>query len=358
MRPTGLPRIAASAAFLLLAGLAMPASVAAHSGVTISGGTIYFVSPDLGSESTALVSRASDGSIEISDSTGFGGVSPGPCIPITEREARCPSDGITKVLTSVGPEADSTTSELDLKTVLQGGSGNDVLSGGPANDELTGGSGNDRLSGGEGDDKLSDATGADYFDGGPGNDSINSRSGDVDTVRCGPGVDTVTADPGDVLVDEPDCEWVQRVAPSSLLPSGPGNDLTAPILTRLKLVNPRLRLTRLRRFARISWSLSEKALVTFRLRRAWRGHLAGRRCRPGAPRRAQRSCVGFRAIGGGIDANGRAGSNTKRVGLVYHGRLFPPARYRVEALAVDASGNRSPLFKAGFRVLKRTRHKR
>ena len=73
-----------------------------------------------------------------------------------------------------------------IKTILDGGTGNDTITGGDGNDTILGGSGNDTLSGGRGNDTLRGGAGADSLVGGQGNDTLQGDAGD-DTLRGGAG---------------------------------------------------------------------------------------------------------------------------------------------------------------------------
>ena len=73
-----------------------------------------------------------------------------------------------------------------IKTVLNGGAGNDTITGSDGNDTILGGSGNDTLSAGRGNDTLHGGAGADSLAGGQGNDTLLGDAG-VDTLRGGAG---------------------------------------------------------------------------------------------------------------------------------------------------------------------------
>jgi len=75
---------------------------------------------------------------------------------------------------------------IRIKTVINGGGGNDVLAAGDGNDTLIGGPGNDALNGGQGNDTLRGGTGTDSLVGGLGNDTLFGESG-RDTLRGGAG---------------------------------------------------------------------------------------------------------------------------------------------------------------------------
>lgn len=73
-----------------------------------------------------------------------------------------------------------------IKTVLNGGAGNDTITGGDGKDTILGGQGNDTLSGGRGNDTLRGGAGADSLAGGRGNDTLQGNPG-LDTLRGGAG---------------------------------------------------------------------------------------------------------------------------------------------------------------------------
>jgi len=73
-----------------------------------------------------------------------------------------------------------------LRTVLNGGDGNDSILGGDGNDVISGGTGDDTLNGGNGNDSIWGGRGADSLVGGTGDDSLFGDAG-VDTLRGGAG---------------------------------------------------------------------------------------------------------------------------------------------------------------------------
>jgi uncharacterized secreted protein with C-terminal beta-propeller domain len=73
-----------------------------------------------------------------------------------------------------------------IKTVLNGGTGNDTITGSDGSDTILGGQGNDTLSGGRGNDTLRGGAGADSLAGGLGNDTLQGEAG-ADTLRGGAG---------------------------------------------------------------------------------------------------------------------------------------------------------------------------
>jgi hypothetical protein len=100
--------------------------------------------------------------------------------------------------------------------------------------------------------------------------------------------------------------------------TGPGLDVTAPVLSRLRVAPAHVR-----RSARVSYRLSEPATVLFTLRRAIR-------------RRGHTRYVPMR---GSFTRAGRLGDNRFRfTGRVGH-RALKAGRYRLVATATDAAGN-------------------
>jgi uncharacterized secreted protein with C-terminal beta-propeller domain len=73
-----------------------------------------------------------------------------------------------------------------IRTVLDGGTGNDTITGSDGSDTILGGQGNDTLSGGRGNDTLRGGAGADSLAGGLGNDTLQGEAG-ADTLRGGAG---------------------------------------------------------------------------------------------------------------------------------------------------------------------------
>jgi FG-GAP repeat len=108
---------------------------------------------------------------------------------------------------------------------------------------------------------------------------------------------------------------------------GPGADLTAPVLTRLRLTN-----------GRISYVLSEPATVRLRVQRARRRH-------------------GFLSLRGALAHTSVAGRNSVRFSGRLRGRTLRPGRYRLIATPTDPTGNRGIPRRAGFRVIRRKAHR-
>ena len=82
-----------------------------------------------------------------------------------------------------------------IKTVLDGGVGNDTITGSDGNDTIFGGPGNDTLNGGRGNDALRGGAGDDSLIGGQGNDTLQGDTG-RDTLRGGAGKNTLDGGAG------------------------------------------------------------------------------------------------------------------------------------------------------------------
>ena len=163
----------------------------------------------------------------------------------------------------------------------------------------------------------------------------------------------MTADLFDLVVDEATggCESVQRRAPGALGPGDdPGADLTAPAVTGLRVSPRSFRITARRRWARISWSLSEPASTAFGLQRGFQGRRSGARCVRGRAASRRSACVGYASIRRGFIVPAGAGRNSAELALWSRGRRLPAGRYRLRARATDTTGNRSRLRTAYFRI--------
>ena len=82
-----------------------------------------------------------------------------------------------------------------IKTVINGGAGNDTITGSDGSDTILGGPGNDSLNGGSGSDTLRGGTGADSLTGGHGNDTLQGDAGS-DTLRGGAGQNALNGGAG------------------------------------------------------------------------------------------------------------------------------------------------------------------
>ncbi|HYZ25284.1 MAG TPA: calcium-binding protein, partial [Geminicoccaceae bacterium] len=99
----------------------------------------------------------------------------------------------------LGGPGDDTIYGYEGDDLLDGGPGDDRLFGGPGNDQLLGGEGNDRAFGGTGDDLLLGGSGNDRLFGEEGRDRLDGGSGD-DLLDGGPDADRMVGGSGDDLL--------------------------------------------------------------------------------------------------------------------------------------------------------------
>lgn len=105
---------------------------------------------------------------------------------------------------------------------------------------------------------------------------------------------------------------------------------------------------------RVSYTLSEPANVTFTVQRATTGRTVRGRCvRQTRRNRTRRRCIRFVAVRGSFAHAGRTGANTFTFRGVMNRRKLAVGRYRLNARAVDAARNASPIARKGFRVVRR-----
>ncbi|HEV2875416.1 MAG TPA: cellulase family glycosylhydrolase [Thermoleophilaceae bacterium] len=124
---------------------------------------------------------------------------------------------------------------------------------------------------------------------------------------------------------------------SAAVVSGPTADLTAPVLSQLR-IRPRV-LRANRRRARIAFSVSEPARVKLTLERARRR--AG--CRA--------DCTRWRGLRGSLVHAATGGPNRMRFTGMLRGRRLVPGSYRLSAVARDPAGNESPVRRIRLRIL-------
>jgi RTX calcium-binding nonapeptide repeat (4 copies) len=219
--------------------VAAPSALAA---LSVSGGTLTY-----GDASTADANDIQIGfngtSYTVSDSVPIDATPGGGCLA-TGNTATCDPTGVTAIMVSSGPLADTvtiaTSVPTNVPTTLLGGGGNDTLVGANGNDTMDGQGGDDTLDGNDGTDTADfhhgpagagvtvDLVGAsakgigndrlapigevpsiERFIGTNWDDQINSRNtrqseNKVTLVTCLGGQDFVTSDPVDVV--SPDCE--------------------------------------------------------------------------------------------------------------------------------------------------------
>ena len=111
-------------------------------------------------------------------------------------------------------------------------------------------------------------------------------------------------------------------------------------------------LARIATGTRVSFVLSERASLTFRIERARPGRRVGGRCVAVTRRnRNARHCTRYVLLAGKFTRAGRAGANSFR----YMGRLAGHAlglgRYRLRVTATDLAGNRSLVRRVAFRIV-------
>ena len=112
-----------------------------------------------------------------------------------------------------------------IKTVLDGGTGNDTITGSDGNDTIAGGAGNDTINGGRGNDTLRGGAGDDSLVGGQGNDNLQGDAG-VDTLRGGAGQNTLDGGAGiDTFYGTRANDRVKLAAGEQLI----GNESTNPL---------------------------------------------------------------------------------------------------------------------------------
>jgi hypothetical protein len=215
-------------ALLILAGLALPALLAAPAAATptlqASGvflRTIVYKNETAGQANAFSVSRdagevvfrPSDTSVDwdVSGCTETGATT----------EVRC-SDGLFNavVLTITGGnERDIiSASSLSFPMTVDGGGGNDTLTGGTVADTLTGGPGRDTLTGNGGNDVLDGGDDADSLSAGTGDDTLRGGGG-RDTLRPGGGTDQVHGGEGFDIAT-----YSERSQPLAVSVDDAGND--------------------------------------------------------------------------------------------------------------------------------------
>jgi uncharacterized secreted protein with C-terminal beta-propeller domain len=112
-----------------------------------------------------------------------------------------------------------------IRTVLDGGSGNDTILGGDGNDVVYGRDGIDSLNGGRGDDTVYGGNGNDSLVGGTGNDRLYGEAG-VDTLRGGKGRNLLDGGTGnDVFFGTQGVDTARLSAGETLI----GNETTNPL---------------------------------------------------------------------------------------------------------------------------------
>lgn len=187
------------------AALLFAPQVAAHGIVERDGGVLRYTAPDPGIGAELTISSPLPGKVEFLDRTSPGGFDWGHCLPLSERRARCPLRGITRIEVEVYDGDDVVTARVSTPVVVEAGPGTDRVTGGYGGDDLDAGSGNDILVGGGG---------VDAFAGAEGDDVIRARDGAEEAIGCGAGSDMAEVDDrdDDSLLALLDCEVVDSSA--------------------------------------------------------------------------------------------------------------------------------------------------
>ena len=137
-------------------------------------------------------------------------------------------------------------------------------------------------------------------------------------------------------------------------------DTTKPLLTALSLSRTRFRAASSGPSAAtatgtsVSYTLSEAAVVKFRIKRGSRGRRVNGRCvkRTRSNRKARR-CTRYKTLRGSIIRRGTASVNRFVLRGRLRGRRLKPGRYRLVGVATDLAGNASKARRRGFRVVRR-----
>jgi hypothetical protein len=137
-------------------------------------------------------------------------------------------------------------------------------------------------------------------------------------------------------------------------------DTTVPLLTDLAIAPGKFRAAgsgpsaAAKIGATTVFTLSEPAMVSFRVERRLTGRRSGKRCVKPTPRnRKHKRCARYVGVKGGFDRLGAKGPN----GFHFSGRVgdrkLKPGRYRLLGTAVDGAGNLSRVGRAPFRIVRR-----
>jgi len=128
-------------------------------------------------------------------------------------------------------------------------------------------------------------------------------------------------------------------------------DLT-PKAFRAARSGPSAQTTR-QRGSRVSFTVSEPAVVAFTVQRGFTGRRVGGHCRRRTRRnRGRRRCSLFRAVPGSFTVTGHPGPNSFRFSGRLNGRRLRPRRYRLVAQP-SANGLQGTPVNAGFRITRR-----
>jgi hypothetical protein len=105
---------------------------------------------------------------------------------------------------------------------------------------------------------------------------------------------------------------------------------------------------------RVSYRLSEPAVVKFTVERAARGRKRGSKClAPTKKRRKLRRCTRYVRLRGSFSRQSKTGLNRFRFTGRLRGKKLRPGRYRLVLVATDAAKNGSKAKRAKFRIVRR-----
>lgn len=150
-----------------------------------------------------------------------------------------------------------------------------------------------------------------------------------------------------LTVTDPTGRQASAAQAVSISVSGPGADITAPVISGL-LARP----ARVRSGRRVSFrfTLDEPGAVSVNIQRARPGRRERGACRrPSRRNRSGRRCTRYVRVTT-LNATGTAGANRVRFSGRVRGRALPPGRYRAVVQASDAAGNRSRAHRVSFTV--------
>jgi len=265
-----------------------------------------------------------------------------------------------------------------------GGAGSDTLDHGnnplgdasPDIEDLIGSPFDDNLTGTNAANEIVGGAGVDTIAALDGNDNVRVDDGvSGDNTDCGGGIDTATADalgptPLDVLIACETPTFVDRTAPP--LPPAPAasatpatttagtSDTTGPAFLSLRLSRTKFHAARrgpgllaaVATGTRVTYALSERATVTFRVERALAGRRVRGRCRrPTTVNRRAPRCTRYVLLPGRLSRAGRAGANAVRFMGRLARRRLPLGRYRLVLTASDPLGNRSAARRIRFTIV-------
>jgi hypothetical protein len=129
---------------------------------------------------------------------------------------------------------------------------------------------------------------------------------------------------------------------------GPAADTIAPVLMALAVAPAKFRAAR---GATIFYTASEQSALVFRVERRVAGRkIKGRCVKPSKRNRRHRKCRRFVRLKGRFSYSGTEGANAFKFDGRLKGKRLEPGRYRLVAVANDATGNKSKPRRARFSI--------